>query len=114
VGNRAVSLHQSSPVLPARRAPVEDWPGIWTSARTSSRDSAPPTLARPRRRAPATQRAVSPPTSTTGVAPGGWVILDTYHLLAACRETAGDFLADQGIDPPLRYIDRVGVYARKE
>jgi Macrocin-O-methyltransferase (TylF) len=42
------------------------------------------------------------------------VILDTYHLLAACRETAGDFLADQGIDPPLRDIDRVGVYARKE
>lgn len=37
------------------------------------------------------------------------MILDDYHLLAACRETVGDFLADRGIDPPLRDIDRVGL-----
>jgi Macrocin-O-methyltransferase (TylF) len=42
------------------------------------------------------------------------VILDKYHLLGACRETVGDFLADRWIDPPLRDIDRVGVYFRKE
>lgn len=48
------------------------------------------------------------------VAPGGWVIVDDYHLMAACREAVGDFLADRGIDPPLHDIDRVGVYFRKE
>jgi hypothetical protein len=42
------------------------------------------------------------------------VILDKYHLLAARRETVGDFLADRGIDPPLRDNDCVGVYFRKE
>lgn len=48
------------------------------------------------------------------VAPGGWVIVDDYHLMAACREAVGDFFADRGIDPPLHDIDRVGVYFRKE
>ena len=42
------------------------------------------------------------------------MILDDYHLLAACRKAVGDFLADRGIDPPLRDIDRVGVYFRQE
>jgi Macrocin-O-methyltransferase (TylF) len=108
-----VSLHQSSSVLPARRAPADDWPGIWTSARTSSLDPAPPTLARP----PAGSRHPAssfPADLYDRVAPGGLVILDKYHLLATCRETAGDFLVDQWIDPPLRDIDRVGVSFRKE
>jgi O-methyltransferase len=48
------------------------------------------------------------------VAQGGWVIVDDYHLMAACREAVGDFLADRGIDPQLHDIDRVGVYFRKE
>ena len=48
------------------------------------------------------------------VAPGGWVIVDDYHLMDACRDAVDDFFSDRGIDPPLRDIDRVGVYFRKE
>ena len=52
-------------------------------------------------------------------APGGWVIVDDHRMLAACREAGDDFLADRGIadqwiDRPLRDIDRVGVYLRKD
>ncbi|MGH9227176.1 MAG: TylF/MycF/NovP-related O-methyltransferase [Acidimicrobiales bacterium] len=47
------------------------------------------------------------------LSPGGWVIVDDYHLMAACREAVQDFLAARGIDAPLHDIDRVGVYFRK-
>lgn len=48
------------------------------------------------------------------LSPGGWVIVDDYHLMTACQEAVGDFFADREIDPPLHDIDRVGVYFRKE
>jgi O-methyltransferase len=48
------------------------------------------------------------------LSPGGWVIVDDYRLMTACQDAVGDFFADRGIDPPLRDIDRIGVYFRKE
>jgi len=48
------------------------------------------------------------------LSPGGWVIVDDYRLVSCCQEAVRDFFLDRGIDPPLRDIDRVGVYFRKE
>ena len=45
---------------------------------------------------------------------GGWVIVDDYHLMAACQGAVRDFFAARGIDPALHDIDHVGVYFRKE
>jgi O-methyltransferase len=48
------------------------------------------------------------------VSPGGWVIVDDYQIMRACRQAVKDFFADRGMRPRLRKIDHVGVYLRKE
>jgi O-methyltransferase len=48
------------------------------------------------------------------VSPGGWVIVDDYQLMRACRRAVKDFFADRGIRPRLRKIDHIGVYFRKD
>jgi Macrocin-O-methyltransferase (TylF) len=48
------------------------------------------------------------------VSPGGWVIVDDYQIMRACRQAVRDFLAERGVRPRLRRIDHVGVYFRKE
>jgi O-methyltransferase len=48
------------------------------------------------------------------VSPGGWVIVDDYQLMTACRRAVKDFFAARAIRPHLHDIDHVGVYFRKE
>jgi O-methyltransferase len=48
------------------------------------------------------------------ISPGGWVIVDDYQIMRACRQAVRDFFADRGARPRLRKIDHVGVYFRKE
>jgi len=44
---------------------------------------------------------------------GGWVIVDDYHMVEACRLAVQDFLAARGLAPVLQEIDGSGVYFRK-
>jgi O-methyltransferase len=47
------------------------------------------------------------------VRPGGFVILDEYVDIAACRQATEDFRAARGITATIKPIDRGGVYWRK-
>lgn len=49
-----------------------------------------------------------------GVAPGGFVIIDDYGAVPACREAVEDFRDEHGIDAPLNRIDWTGVWWRRE
>lgn len=43
----------------------------------------------------------------------GFVIIDDYHVVAACKQAVEDFIASRGINPVIYEIDGVGVYWRK-
>jgi len=47
------------------------------------------------------------------VAPGGYVIIDDYGSIAACKKAVEDFRAEHGIEAPLHEIDWTGVYWQK-
>jgi hypothetical protein len=47
------------------------------------------------------------------VSPGGYVIVDDYHIVAACRRAVEDFCASRRISPAFIDIDGMGVYFRK-
>jgi O-methyltransferase len=47
------------------------------------------------------------------VSPGGFVIVDDYGGLEACRLAVDDFRADYGIDEPIVPVDWTGVHWRK-
>ena len=47
------------------------------------------------------------------VSKGGYVIVDDYFALAACRQAVDDFRMRNHIDEPLRRIDWTAVYWRK-
>jgi O-methyltransferase len=47
------------------------------------------------------------------VSPGGYVIIDDYHGLEACRQAVDDYRADRRIDAPLTQIDWTGVWWQK-
>ena len=47
------------------------------------------------------------------VSPGGFVIVDDYHMVAGCRQAVQDFCAGRGLSPSLADIDGSGVYFRK-
>ncbi len=47
------------------------------------------------------------------VSPGGFVIVDDYGNVAACREAVRDFRAARGISDPIHAIDWGGVYWRR-
>lgn len=44
---------------------------------------------------------------------GGWVIVDDYHVVPACRDAVHDFLSERNETPELREIDGIGVFFRK-
>ena len=47
------------------------------------------------------------------VAPGGFVIVDDYHGIEACRQAVGDHRAAHGITAPLHDVDWTAVWWRK-
>lgn len=47
------------------------------------------------------------------VASGGYVIVDDYKIIPACRKAVDDYRAEHGIDAPLQEVDWNAVYWRK-
>ena len=47
------------------------------------------------------------------VSPGGYVIVDDYHVVPGCKHAIGDFLNDRKITSGLSEIDGVGVFWQK-
>jgi len=47
------------------------------------------------------------------VSPGGYVIVDDYGGIAACKKAVDDFRAANGIKEPIEKIDLTGVYWRR-
>jgi hypothetical protein len=48
------------------------------------------------------------------VSPGGYVIVDDYGFHEACRQAVNDYRRQQQIREPIRWIDREGVYWRRD
>ncbi len=48
------------------------------------------------------------------ISPGGWIIVDDYEIIPACKAAVTDFLAERGLNPTIVPIDGVGVYFQKE
>jgi O-methyltransferase len=48
------------------------------------------------------------------VAAGGYVIVDDYGAIEACRKAVHDYRDQQGITSPIEQIDWTGVYWRRE
>jgi O-methyltransferase len=48
------------------------------------------------------------------VSKGGYVIIDDYHELAACKKAVADYRAQHGISEPIIEIDGSGVFWRRE
>jgi O-methyltransferase len=46
------------------------------------------------------------------VSPGGFVIIDDYHEVPACRQAVDDFRTAHGLDHEILEIDGSGVYWR--
>ena len=44
---------------------------------------------------------------------GGFVIIDDYHVVAACRAAVHDYCTSHGLSPDIKEIDGVGVFWRK-
>jgi hypothetical protein len=47
------------------------------------------------------------------LSPGGYVIIDDYHVVPACKAAVEDYCAANGLQPDIMEIDGVGVYWRK-
>ena len=47
------------------------------------------------------------------LSPGGYVIVDDYHVVSGCRNAIGDFLSSRKISSGLSEIDGVGVFWQK-
>jgi O-methyltransferase len=47
------------------------------------------------------------------VAVGGWIIIDDYEVVPACKAAVTDFFAMRNLSPEFSPIDGVGVYFRK-
>ncbi len=47
------------------------------------------------------------------VPPGGFVVVDDYGAIPACRLAVDDYRRDQGIDDPIEPVDWTGVFWRK-
>jgi hypothetical protein len=48
------------------------------------------------------------------VSAGGYVIVDDYGQIKACKQAVDDFRRERGISDPICQVDRSGVYWRKE
>ena len=44
---------------------------------------------------------------------GGWIIIDDYWVVPACRSAVTDFFSSRGIAPQLHEIDGVGIFFQK-
>ncbi len=44
------------------------------------------------------------------VSPGGYVIIDDYHVVKGCKKAVHDFLSLRNLSPAIQEIDGVGVY----
>lgn len=44
---------------------------------------------------------------------GGWIIVDDYECVPACKLAVQDFLSERGLTPDIRPIDGVGVFFEK-
>lgn len=44
---------------------------------------------------------------------GGWIVVDDYEVVPACKAAVHDFLSARGLTPDIVPIDGVGVYFRK-
>jgi O-methyltransferase len=49
-----------------------------------------------------------------GLSPAGYVIVDDYFALPACRQAVDDYRSQHGITEPIRRIDWTGAYWRRE
>ncbi|HEX3408132.1 MAG TPA: TylF/MycF/NovP-related O-methyltransferase [Caulobacteraceae bacterium] len=49
-----------------------------------------------------------------GVSAGGYVVVDDYGIMGACRQAVHDFLDARGLAPHIEPIDASGVWWRKE
>jgi len=47
------------------------------------------------------------------LSPGGYVVVDDYGAIPACRQAVADFRGRRGIEDPIREIDWTGVYWRR-
>lgn len=48
------------------------------------------------------------------LSPGGYIIVDDYHVVAACKTAVQDFLSVRKLTPRIEEIDGVGVFWQKE
>ena len=48
------------------------------------------------------------------LSPGGFLIVDDYHDIAACRQAVDDYRRDQGIHEPMKRVDWTAVYWRRQ
>ncbi|MDQ4067945.1 MAG: TylF/MycF family methyltransferase [Actinomycetota bacterium] len=48
------------------------------------------------------------------VSPGGFVVIDDYGCVPACRQAVDEFRAENGIGEPMERIDWTGVFWRKD
>jgi len=44
------------------------------------------------------------------ISPGGYVIVDDYHVVKGCKTAVHDFLSLRNLSPTIREIDGIGVY----
>jgi O-methyltransferase len=47
------------------------------------------------------------------LSPGGFLIIDDYGVVNACRRAVQDYRAEHNIDAPINWIDRTGVWWRR-
>jgi O-methyltransferase len=47
------------------------------------------------------------------LSPGGFLIIDDYGVVNACRQAVQDYRAEHNIDAPINWIDRTGVWWRR-
>jgi O-methyltransferase len=48
------------------------------------------------------------------LSPGGFIIVDDYGAIPACKQAVTDFRSQLGIDEPIERIDWTGVWWRKQ
>jgi len=47
------------------------------------------------------------------LSPGGFLIVDDYGVIAACRQAVDDYRTEHDIDAPINWIDRTGIWWRR-
>jgi hypothetical protein len=47
------------------------------------------------------------------VSVNGWVIIDDYEVVPACKQAVDDFLSERKLSPELHVIDGVGRFFQK-